>query len=172
MSQNPVYMPLKLDHDIVLNNTIINTIKEFKHNLTTCYKVKELSNSYKIISVGDVTTENLKNNNVEIFLQVVDLMTKRNERVFEHIKNSVKVPNPPGTISLALINAIKKAFESENKTRIEVLGEEDLAVIPIIFYADFNTVIVYGIPDKGMAYIKVNKEIKDTVKKMLGDVNV
>ncbi len=165
-------MPLKLDHDIVLGNTIINTIKKFKHNLTTCDKIKELSNSNKIISVGDVTTENLKKNNVEIFLQVVDLMTKRNERFFKHVKNSIRVSNPAGTMSIALINAIKKAFESGNKTRIEVHGEEDLAVIPIIFYADFNTVIVYGIPDRGMAYIKVNKEIKDTVRKMLGDINV
>ncbi|KJE49755.1 MULTISPECIES: DUF359 domain-containing protein [Acidiplasma] len=165
-------MRLKLDHDIVLTPEIIDHIKNFKHNIASPDDIIKLSKEYKIIAVGDVTTENLKNHGVNIFLQVVDLITKRNEGKFQHIEGSIAVKNPAGTISLDLINAIKTALTENKPSRIEVSGEEDLAVIPIIFYADLNTVIVYGIPDIGMAYIKVNKAIRDDVEKLLGDVNV
>ncbi|WP_337860894.1 DUF359 domain-containing protein [Ferroplasma sp.] len=160
-------MPLKLDHDIAINEKAREYIKSFKYTLCTVDQIKNLSYENKIISVGDVTTENLKNAGVNIELQVVDLVTKRDQKKFEHISGSVSVLNPPGTISMELIDKIRDFIASGVTGRIEVKGEEDLAVIPIIFYADKNTVIVYGIPDTGMAYIKINDEIKEKINNMI-----
>jgi uncharacterized protein (UPF0218 family) len=160
-------MPLKLDHDIVINEEARESIKSFKYKLCSVDEVKKLARENKIVSVGDVTTENLLNAGINIGLQVVDLMTKREQKRFPHVAGSAIVSNPPGRISLELMEKIKEFIESGKPGRIEVNGEEDLAVIPIIFYADKNTVIVYGIPDTGMAYIKINNEIKENINNMI-----
>jgi len=160
-------MPLKLDRDIVIGNKERNYIKNFKYSLCTVDEIKNLSLKNKIISVGDVTTENLEKANVNIALQIVDLVTKRDQKKFMHVEGSTTVSNPPGIISLELIDKISEFIKSGIHGRIEVNGEEDLAVIPIIFYADKNTVIVYGVPDVGMAYIKVNDGIKEEINKMI-----
>ncbi|WMT52010.1 MAG: DUF359 domain-containing protein [Ferroplasma sp.] len=160
-------MPLKLDRDITVGDNARNTIKSFKYSLCNLDDIRLLAMHNKIVSVGDVTTENLLKAGIGIKLQVVDLVTKRDERHFEHVKGSCEVVNPPGTISLQLMNAIASFMEGDGSGRIEVRGEEDLAVIPIIFYADNNTVIVYGVPDTGMAFIKVNEDIKKEIENMI-----
>ena len=160
-------MPLKLDHDIIIDSRGREYIKNFKYSLCTVDDIKRLSLENKIISVGDVTTENLKNARVNIELQIVDLVTKRDKKKFMHIQGSAIVSNPPGIISVELIDKIREFINSGIQGRIEVNGEEDLAVIPIIFYADKNTVIVYGVPDIGMAYIKINDDIKEEINNMI-----
>ncbi|WP_171823449.1 GTP-dependent dephospho-CoA kinase family protein [Thermogymnomonas acidicola] len=98
----------------------------------------------------------------------MDLKTKRGgEASFKHIEGSVRVINEAGTISHDLMIEIRDAFLTGRPKRIEVEGEEDLAVIPIIFYAPLNTVVAYGVPDVGMACIRVTPEEKDRVTRML-----
>ena len=160
-------MPLKLDRDIVIGDNARKAIKSFNYSLCRVDDIRLLARNNKIISVGDVTTENLTNAGINLELEVVDLVTKRDEKHFEHVPGSYSVSNPPGIISLDLINAIEHFLKENITGRIEVKGEEDLAVIPIIFYADNNTVIVYGIPDTGMAFIKVNGEIKKEIENMI-----
>jgi uncharacterized protein (UPF0218 family) len=160
-------MQLKLDHDIAVGDNARNTIKNFKYSLCTLNDIRILAVHNKIVSVGDVTTENLINAGIRIKLQVVDLVTKRDERHFKHVDGSCEVVNPPGTISLQLMDTIAHFMAGDGSGRIEVRGEEDLAVIPIIFYADNNTVIVYGVPDTGMAFIKVNEDIKKEIENMI-----
>ena len=63
-------------------------------------------------------------------------------------------------------------MEQSAHTRIEINGEEDLAVLPILFYADENTVVVYGVPDVGMAYIRPSKDPKKLVKKIIEKMDV
>ncbi len=160
-------MPLKLDRDIIIGNAARQSIKSFKYSLCSVNDVKLLAENNKIISVGDVTTENLLKAGIDLQLQVVDLVTKRDEKHFEHVNGSYQVSSPPGMISLELMNAIQHFLSDHLRGRIEVRGEEDLAVIPIIFYADNNTVIVYGVPDTGMAFIKVNEDVKKEIEKMI-----
>jgi len=160
-------MPLKLDRNIVIGSRERKYIQDFKYSLCSVDDIRELALKNKIISVGDVTTENLKNAGIKLNLQIVDLVTKRDGKRFMHEEGSITVSNPPGMISIDLMNKIYEFISTGVHGRIEVDGEEDLAVIPIIFYADKNTVIVYGVPDVGMAYIKVNDEIKERIKEMI-----
>ena len=166
-----VCMQLKLDHDIIINEKTRAWIKNFKYTLCTVNDIKGFAGDNKIISVGDVTTENLENNNINIFLEVVDLKTKRENKNFKHVENSIEVDNPSGIITKKLMDILYNSIILGRSNRIEINGEEDLAVIPIIFYADNNTVIVYGIPNTGMAYIKVNKQIKEMVNNMIMEMN-
>ena len=68
--------------------------------------------------------------------------------------------------------AIAQFIDSHDGGRIEIDGEEDLAVIPIIFYSDKNTVVAYGIPDVGMACIPVSSEIKNMVTDLIERMEV
>ena len=163
-------MLLKLDRDIKVGSSARESIKNFKYSLCSVDDIRLLSKTNKIISVGDVTTENLVNAGIDLKLQVVDLVTKRDEKHFKHVDGSWQVSNPPGIISVQLMNAIQRLLAGDTPERIEVQGEEDLAVIPIIFYADNNTVIVYGVPDTGMAFIKVNEDIKKEIEKMIREM--
>lgn len=160
-------MPLKLDRDIVIGDNARKAIKSFNYSLCSVDDIRHLAKTNKIIAVGDVTTENLINAGINLELEVVDLVTKRDEKHFEHVPGSYSVSSPPGIISVDMIKAIEHFLKENIRGRIEVKGEEDLAVIPIIFYADNNTVIVYGIPDTGMAFIKVNGEIKKEIENMI-----
>ena len=103
----------------------------------------------------------------------MDLKTKRkSDGSFSHVEGSLSVANPPGVITHDLFLAIRNVFEDGRKTRIEVNGEEDLAVIPIIFYSKLDTVIAYGIPDKGMACLEVTQSLKEKIDDLLKRMDI
>lgn len=125
-----------------------------------------------VISVGDVTTAVLHEKGIRPFIEIVDLKTKRGqEGEFQSVAGSFKISNRQGTLSHDLFLLIEKLLK-EGGGRIEVDGEEDLAVIPIIFYSDENTVVAYGIPDVGMACIEVSGEIKNFVNDLIERMEV
>jgi uncharacterized protein (UPF0218 family) len=125
-----------------------------------------------VISVGDVTTEVLKKNGIQPFLEVVDLKTKRSESGrYKSLPGSQHIRNDPGTLNHDLFFLIERMIRSGGG-RIEIEGEEDLAVLPIIFYSGQNTVVAYGIPDVGMACIEVNGMVKELVNNILSRMEV
>ncbi len=161
-------MPSKSGSDLKVTESLRGEIASYAPKMCTADEVLAYSRENKIVAVGDVTVANLKRSGVPLKLEVVDLKTKRSEDgTFKHVEGSVIVNNPPAMLTSELLNAIRIALESSEPTRIEVEGEEDLAVIPIIYYSDLNTVVVYGVPDKGMACIQVDQDGKDYVKVLM-----
>lgn len=125
-----------------------------------------------ICSVGDYTTDILHKNGIIPFIEVCDLKTQRNEKGYKSVDGSKKIKNPPGTISRELSDEIRNLMESERGGRIEVEGEEDLAVIPIIFYGPIHTHIAYGIPNTGMACIVVDQNVKNLALEIISKMEV
>ena len=165
-------MQLRSDKDYIINEESKKLIEENNGSIIDVDLVLSNFSKLKIISVGDYTTEVLKNSGVTIWIEIVDLRTKRGVRTYAMVPGSIKVENPSGVISGPLIYEIKKAMERIAHTRIEVNGEEDLAVLPILFYADENTVVVYGVPDIGMAYIRASEDSKKLVEKIFEKMDV
>ncbi|EQD45501.1 protein containing DUF359, partial [mine drainage metagenome] len=160
-------MQLRSDKDYKLTETSRKLIEDNNGNLATVEFIRINFQDFIIISVGDFTTEVLKSAGIIPWIEIVDLKTKRGLKSYPHVKGSIEVKNPAGWITRDLIKAIREALKSGGRTRIEVEGEEDIAVLPILFYANQNTVVIYGVPDVGMAYIMASEEVKELTSRII-----
>ena len=165
-------MQLRSDKDYLITPISKRLIEENNGIITDVNFIRSNLAGFKIISVGDYTTDVLTRFHIKPWIEVVDLKTKRGEKVYSSEEGSVKVSNPPGVISGTLIYAILSALHKNVHVRIEVDGEEDLAVLPILFYADENTVVIYGVPDVGMAYIRASNDARELISKIVEKMEV
>ncbi len=123
-------------------------------------EIKKELKGEKVIVVGDTTLKNVLAVGVKPYLAVVDLKTKRDiKEKFDIKKHALQAKNPPGMISRDLWDKIHKGLEREG-TLIIVDGEEDLAVLPCIVEADWDSVILYGQPDEGIVMVRVTEDAK------------
>lgn len=94
----------------------------------------------------------------------------RREKTKENLPFSLRCSNPAGTIQEEVWPVIKKAI-NENKN-VFVDGEEDLLVIPAVLLSENNTIVVYGLFEKGICVVEVSEETKNNFKKLLSKFNL
>jgi GTP-dependent dephospho-CoA kinase len=123
----------------------------------------------RIISVGDIVSQNLHKHNIHPQLTIIDNISLRTQKIplETAVQKTVFVDNPRGTITQESISAVKEALESNEHTHIVVKGEEDLVTLIAVLYAPENAFVVYGQPYSGIVVIKVNSERKARAKKFL-----
>ena len=137
--------------------------------------IKSNIKDYKyIITVGDVVTLTICLGGLQPKLSIIDYKCFRKKYPITDIlktkfKKIIKVNNPPSRITLEAWNSIKEALKSHESTLIEVFGEEDLLAIPAILEADINSLVIYGLPLKGMIIVKIDREVKNVIKNILKD---
>ncbi len=126
-----------------------------------------------IVTVGDVVTYHFEQAGYRPQLAVVDGLTKR-DAVDQTIRktlatrpNQISVPNPAGTITAELLDALLEALAGDAVTTIDVEGEEDLATVPAVLAATPSTTVVYGQPDAGMVAIQVQSENQGKFRDLL-----
>lgn len=130
--------------------------------------------SGKLITIGDITTKNFLNKNQTPDLAVIDLKTKRIQH-FDSVADLgisqetkiIKLNNPAGQISSELIDCLLNQNTSKNQTVIQILGEEDLVVLPAVLLSPLGTRIYYGQPDQGLVSIIVNPSSKKKIYQLL-----
>lgn len=137
----------------------------------TMAKMREVKaqNPPKIITVGDVVTNNLQSYNIPFDLAIIDnqCMRKKIQTAVAYTSRAVNVKNPQGTITGEAIEAIKNALECEERVHIVVDGEEDLLAIIAVLYAPENSVVVYGQPYEGIVLVKISPEKKTEASEFL-----
>lgn len=138
----------------------------------------ELLSAKKIVAIGDMTAFYLSKAAIVPDLAVVDNKTKRMP-VPDHVVKSldhnnykkIDVKNPPATLTKELIDLIRLSLSGDEKVKILVDGEEDLATLPAILYAPLGSVVVYGQPNEGSVLVDVNSEkklqITEIMKRMI-----
>jgi len=128
-----------------------------------------------IFAVGDVVTHTLLKLGIKPKIAIVDYKTKRGEKIYEDVKDFgekiIKVKNPRSQITPELWNAVREAMQYDS-VKIEVDGEEDLAVIPVVFFADLGANVIYGMPNTGLVWLKVSNEDKRKVKEIINEMEV
>ena len=121
-----------------------------------------------VYAVGDVVTHNLQKRGLTPAIAVIDGYTMRLPctRMPVYRGECIRVKNPAGTLTDALINAIDYAVMHPPVT-VLVDGEEDLAVIPLVMAAPVGAIVLYGQPRQGVVLRTVNLEAKETARNLL-----
>lgn len=153
----------------------------YKGNGSDCVEAMrdELLGARKVIAIGDMTTFYLLKSSIMPDLAVVDNKTKR-AQLPDHILQSldhdsyksIEVKNPPATLTEELIDQIRDSLAGEERVKIVVEGEEDLATLPAILYAPPDSVVVYGQPDEGSVLVKVTPETKMYINELMNKMIV
>ena len=126
-----------------------------------------------VITVGDMVTLTAISAGVTPNMAIFDLKTERKKiegkEIIKAYKNIERVKNPPGKITKELFYAIRKNL-GKNRVGIKVSGEEDLAAPLCIVLSDYNNIIAWGVPGKGVNAVRVNEARKkhalSIIKKM------
>lgn len=126
---------------------------------------------FETITVGDVVTHLFNEKKVDQKISVIDYRVQR-KKVFYDLKDLgflgkeyvINALNPAGFLTPSLCQAIDKAFSFINKIDrlvIQVEGEEDLSVLPLILYAPLGFTLFYGQPGQGVVQITINEAKKE-----------
>lgn len=150
--------------------------KLFKGNGVECAIAmkKELVGAKKVAAIGDMTVFYLLQASIVPDLAVVDNKTKR-MKIPDHIMQNldhdsykaIEVKNPAATLTKELIDIIRDSLNSDERVKIIVDGEEDLATLPAILYAPLGSAVVYGQPDEGSVLVDVTPEIKQRIDEFM-----
>lgn len=120
----------------------------------------------KIVVVGDFALSGFIKLGYLPSLGIYDKKTKRSSFTTT-IKPTEVVSNPAGHISDEAIIAIKRLLSSPTPSTLYVDGEEDLLSIPAILHSPEGSFVIYGLPEKGMVLITVEKSIKKKVSEIM-----
>ena len=127
-----------------------------------------------VITVGDRVTETLESVGRTPDIHVVDGVERRGRRELPRapFARLVKVRNPAGTITLAAIEGMRKAFGGEKPVRVLVDGEEDLIAMLAIAMAPVSAVVFYGQPRVGVVAVKSDAVAKSRNRAILGEMGI
>lgn len=145
-----------------------NLREELEKPLGKLIRGDNFGNFKLAITVGDVTTQKFNSLSLGQKISIIDYNVNR-VRKFDNIsqlgfvgnEKIIRVENPAGSITAELFMAIKDAFSEKGKVVIEILGEEDLSVLPVILSAPLDLVVFYGQPGRGVVRVEITEEIKE-----------
>ncbi len=132
-----------------------------------------LEDSRRVISVGDVVTITLLQMNKEPDVAVFDYKTQRSddesmrERIARMSGRLVRVENPAGTITRELWHAVRSAVNADDRVKIEVSGEEDLAALVAMATGPLGGHVIYGQPRKGLVLVRLDARTREAASRMI-----
>lgn len=146
--------------------------RELKKPFGKIRKVTGKEKFKKLVTVGDVASHEFLKIGITPHLIIYDekIMRKKAGKEIQNAINAVcadmiEVKNPAGTIQEEIWAAIQLGFK--RRTKIRIIGEEDLLVIPVIMLAKEGTTVCYGQPHKGIVFVEVTKKAKANAKKII-----
>ncbi len=123
---------------------------------------------WQTITVGDETTRLFNQKNIHQAISVVDFLVERNKKYSSLVElgfGSTDMPyslqNAPGHVDqhvwVILASVLKKSLA---RSIIQVDGEEDLLVLPVVLLAPLGYNVFYGQPGQGLVWIQVDESTK------------
>lgn len=130
-------------------------------------KLKAALFGHLVYAVGDATVQALFRLGLHPHVRIYDLKTRREPlpekqtAFFDQLSGrKMTAVNPAGHISPSLEKAVSSAVKSTVPVNLFVIGEEDLAVIPLLLHAPLGGKLCYGQPKAGMVVLDVDEKTK------------
>lgn len=126
----------------------------------------------KLVCVGDFSSLAAREAGFIPDISIVDGKIER-KKIEKKLGDKIKAPiilkakNPAGAITKDSWEAVKLSFCYNLPVKIIIQGEEDLLLLPACFFAPRESVIIYGLWNKGGVIIKTGKRIKKKVDSYL-----
>ena len=118
-------------------------------------------------AVGDYVTANIFKAGLRPDIAVVDHRVMREDVEPIELGESVKVANPPGTLSAEAQRTLHEAITFNKRLGVVVEGEEDLLVLPLMAWMPVGSVVVYGQPREGMVVVTLTEERRRWAKEFM-----
>ena len=146
--------------------------------LDTILKIEELKERNFIACVGDLVSYYTLKAGYNPDIVILDKKTIRGE-LDESIVNEIDkltkgydeivTENPQATITLDLVKILDRAVKNlgKKKTKIVVVGEEDLATMPLVYMLPLDSIVLYGQPKKGVVVIRVDEDKKVLISSLI-----
>lgn len=134
-----------------VGKVILGKEKEVHERFIEILKTKTYK---KLITVGDITSK-LFDADIKIF----DGRILRNIYV-DTPEPTITAENPPAAIDKDIWGVLEKALKSDRREKIHINGEEDLLVLPLLILSEPDTMIVYGLPRRGICYVVPDEKTK------------
>jgi GTP-dependent dephospho-CoA kinase len=135
-----------------------------------------------IVTVGDRTTERMKQLHIFSNLEIVDGLERRQSRngsinYSGDEEHHFTVKNPAGTLTQEALDAVKKSLElitcePKKTVRVDIEGEEDLLTLAVLALFPEQTIVLYGQPDEGLVIVGAMGDAKDLARKTLAMMGV
>jgi pantetheine-phosphate adenylyltransferase len=161
--------PLWLETDLVLQDNLRKELhKPFGELLSNTDNLLR-NNDNMVVVVGDITTKTFNEKSLGQNISIIDFRVNRKQRFFNiselgfsEDEKVLMVDNPSGSITKNLIRKLSEILTKRiDATILQINGEEDLAVLPLVLLAPLGTIIYYGQPNEGLVRVTVSKEAKD-----------
>ncbi|MEJ2242694.1 MAG: DUF359 domain-containing protein [Candidatus Bathyarchaeota archaeon] len=138
----------------------------------TILKLKELIEKEKptrVISVGDIVSQRMIEYGLSPNILIIDNKTMRKpiQPIDVLTDHELHVKNPPGSITKESWITFEKALKKDGLTKIIIDGEEDLLTVVAVLSAPTNSFVIYGQPMIGIVVVKVNKENRQKMQKII-----
>jgi uncharacterized protein (UPF0218 family) len=135
-----------------------------------------------IVTVGDRTTERMKQLHIFSNLEIVDGVEKRQTRNSSisysgDEQHHFVVKNPAGSLTEEALGAVNQSLklitnDPKKTVRIDVEGEEDLLTLAILAMFPDQTIVMYGQPDQGLVIVGAMGDARDLARKTLAQMGV
>lgn len=140
--------------------------------------IAEIRETDFLATIGDLVSLFTFQAGYQPDLVVIDFKTERRElgnsfesdiMAFLRDYRIVKVRNLQGHITEELVDALKSGI-AEGRTCVIVDGEEDMSALPLALLLPEGSVILYGIPSRGIAAYTVSEEGKILISRMVEEM--
>ncbi len=155
-------------------------MKDLKAPWGEIYKTKMLIEKIgkrKVISIGDICSHKLIENNLIPHICVYDGLSQRKKvssklkNFFEnHYSKIIVIENEAGTINPLAELSLISLIESKSPGALNVKGEEDLLTLVAMMHLPKGYVVVYGQPKKGAVLVEYSEDVKKKAKKIYNNM--